>query len=83
MTLTELPLGKVGFVDGIALGSYGQGLVTRLEAMGIVPDKPIQLLRKASLGGPLHVRVGSTTEVAIRRSEAQLVLVNLGASDRK
>jgi len=30
-------------------------------------------LRKASFGGPLHVRVG-TTELIMRRSEAQRIM---------
>jgi ferrous iron transport protein A len=46
-------------------------------ALGIVPEKPIQVLRKAGFGGPLHVRVGVTTEVAIRRREAARVKVRL------
>jgi ferrous iron transport protein A len=78
MTLLDLSVGQVAFVERVLLGTHGQGLVSRLEAMGIIPDKPIQLLRKAGLGGPLHLRIGSTTEVAMRRSEAQLVQINLG-----
>jgi ferrous iron transport protein A len=78
MTLLDLSVGEVAFVDQINLGFHGQGLVTRLEAMGIVPDKPIQILRKAALGGPLHLRIGSTTEVAMRRCEAELVAVIRG-----
>jgi ferrous iron transport protein A len=45
--------------------------------MGILPDKPIQVLRKAMFGGPIHLRIGSTTEVAMRRTEAQLIAVEL------
>ncbi|QUS60184.1 ferrous iron transport protein A [Synechocystis sp. PCC 7338] len=78
MTLLDLSVGQVAFVEKILLGNHGEGLVNRMEAMGIIPDKPIQLLRKASLGGPLHLRIGSTTEVAMRRSEAQLVQITLG-----
>ena len=43
--------------------------------MGIISDKPIQVLRKAWFGGPLHIRVGSTTEIAIRQQEAKMVQV--------
>ncbi|WLT37680.1 FeoA domain-containing protein [Synechocystis sp. B12] len=50
MTLLDLSVGQVAFVEKILLGNHGQGLVNRLEAMGIIPDKPIQLLRKAGLG---------------------------------
>ena len=62
-------------VDQIFLGSYGQGLATRLQVMGISPHKPIRVVRKAWLGSPLHIQVGSTTEIAIRRQEARNVLI--------
>jgi ferrous iron transport protein A len=45
--------------------------------MGIIPDKSIQVLRKAGFGGPLHIRIGSTTEIAIRRQEAEMIKVRL------
>lgn len=77
MTLLDLSVGQIAMVDRVLLGIHGKGLATRLEAMGIMADRPIQLLRKAGLGGPLHLRVGSTTEIAMRRSEAQLVQVTV------
>jgi ferrous iron transport protein A len=77
MTLVDLSVGQIASVESVSLGSHGQGLVARLEAMGIIPNKSIQLLRKAPLGGTLHIRVGSTTEVAMRRSEAALIRINL------
>lgn len=81
MTLLELSIGQVALVKEVMAGSYGEGLITRLEAMGIFTDKPIQVLRKAVLGGPIHVRVGSTTEVVMRRSEAKLIAVHSDACD--
>jgi len=81
MTLLELSIGQIAVVKEVAGGVYGQGLVSRLEAMGIFADKPIQVLRKAMLGGPIHIRVGSTTEVAMRRSEAQLIAVHTQQAD--
>lgn len=45
--------------------------------MGLIPGKPVQVIHTAWLGGPLVVRVGSTTEIAIRRSEAELVVIEL------
>lgn len=77
MTLSDLRIGKVAIVDQISLGHHGQSLITRLEAMGITSNKPIQVLRKAWLGGPLHIRVGITTEIAIRRQEAEKVLIRM------
>ncbi|MEL4895670.1 FeoA family protein [Crocosphaera sp. Alani8] len=77
MTLKELKKGKMARVQEVLTDNtdIGNGFKTRLEAMGIVPGKPVQVLRSAWLGGPLGVRVGSTTEIAIRRSEAELVIV--------
>ncbi len=75
MTLSELESGKLAVVNDIQLKQQNQELGKRLIAMGIIPDKPIQVLRKAWFGGPLHIRVGSTTEIAIRRQEAEMVRV--------
>ncbi|GAB4238609.1 MAG: hypothetical protein Kow0049_25390 [Stanieria sp.] len=77
MTLSELESGKPAIVEQIQLNRHRQELGKRLAAMGIIPDKPIQILRKAWFGGPLHIRVGSTTEIAIRRQEAEMVRVRL------
>jgi ferrous iron transport protein A len=49
MTLLDLSVGQVALVKEVVACSYGQGLVTRLEAMEIFTDKPIQVLRKAVL----------------------------------
>ena len=72
MTLLDLTVGKFALVDQVALGSHGQGLATRLEAMGIIPNKPIRVLRKAWLGGPLHIQVGTTTETSGLKFSAML-----------
>jgi ferrous iron transport protein A len=77
MTLSDLASGSAAVVDSLHLESDDVGLAQRLHALGIVPEKPIQVLRKAGFGGPLHVRVGVTTEVAIRRREAARVKVRL------
>ena len=45
----------------------------RLEAMGIRKGRKVQVMRKAPGGDPYEVRVGSTTEIAIRKAEAALV----------
>lgn len=77
MGLSELKAGQVGFVDCIQPHHSNKGLVNRLEAMGILPNRPIQVLRVAGFGGPLHIRIGTTTEVAIRRQEAEQIRVKL------
>ena len=79
MTLKELEIGSIAIVQNIIDDNtpIGKGFKTRLEAMGLVPGKPVQVIHAAWLGGPLVVRVGSTTEIAIRRSEAELVVIKL------
>ena len=80
MTLSELELGKLAVIDEIIVTQHNHKLGKRLTAMGIIPDKIIQVLRKAWFGGPLHIRVGSTTEIAIRRQEAQMIRVRYSDS---
>ena len=75
MNLSELKLGEIALVEYLQLKRHGQGLAKRLAAIGIVPNKQIIVIRRASFGGPLHIRVGSTTEVAIRHQEAEMVQV--------
>ncbi|MCG5061191.1 MAG: ferrous iron transport protein A [Limnoraphis sp. WC205] len=77
MGLSELKAGQVAFVEHIQADHSSDGLVHRLEAMGILPNRPIQVLRVAWFGGPLHVRIGTTTEVAIRRHEAAQIRVKV------
>ena len=76
MTLSDLKPGRFATVDTVQTGRFGAGLTTRLEAMGVTPGRAIRVLRAAWFGGPLEVQVGSTTVIAIRRSEAKQVLVN-------
>ncbi|XHU96922.1 MAG: ferrous iron transport protein A (plasmid) [cyanobacterium endosymbiont of Rhopalodia gibba] len=79
MTLKELKIGNIAIVKKVIDNNTptGKGFKTRLEAMGLIPGKPVQVIHTAWLGGPLVVRVGSTTEIAIRRSEAELVVIEL------
>lgn len=80
MTLKELKVNQLAVIDAIQGEGVDHGFKTRLEAMGMIPGKPVRVLRTAALGGPLHVRVGSTTEVAIRRNEAGFVNISLSAN---
>ncbi|MFM2315427.1 MAG: hypothetical protein RLZZ04_4705 [Cyanobacteriota bacterium] len=75
MKLSDLRTGKPAIVEQIYLNQANHSLAKRLAAMGIIPNKPIEVLRRAWFGGPLHIRVGSITEIAIRRQEAQMVQV--------
>jgi ferrous iron transport protein A len=77
MSLSELKPGQIALIEQVHETAETVGFVQRLAALGIVPHRPIQVLRIAGFGGPLHVRVGTTTEVAIRRREACHVQVRL------
>lgn len=55
-----------------------EALYHRLAAMGFRIGKRIDLIRRAKFAGPLHVRIG-TTDVMLRRSDAQHIAVNPAA----
>ncbi len=42
----------------------------RFAALGLSPGNWVRVLRRASLGGPMHLRIG-TTELILRRHEAR------------
>jgi len=44
----------------------------RMFALGLRIGREVAVLRRAALGGPLHIRVGST-EIMMRRREAGLI----------
>ena len=75
MNLSELGVHHSATV--VSVNSDGTDLSNsfkdRLEAMGIRKGRTVQVMRKAPGGDPFEVRVGSTTEIAIRKSEAALV----------
>lgn len=52
-----------------------QSLHQRLLALGFRVGKRIELIRRASFNGPLHVRIGST-DVILRASEAKLIQIS-------
>jgi ferrous iron transport protein A len=69
--LNQLLPGQFGTISAI---QAEQGLYQRLNALGFRIGKRIELIRTASFNGPMHVRIGST-DIILRRSEAQRVLV--------
>ncbi len=74
MSLTELsilPLGTTALILGLQAEA---SLEQRLQALGFRTGKQISIVRKAWLGGPLHIRIG-TTEVIIRRRDAKAIQV--------
>ena len=75
MNLSELAIHHSATV--VSVRSDGSDLSNsfrdRLEAMGLRKGRTVRVMRKAPGGDPYEVRVGSTTEIAIRKSEAALV----------
>lgn len=75
LRLLHLEVHCSAVVESVEAGLFGEIFLRRLEAMGLVPGNEVRVLRRAWFGGPLVVRIGMTTEVAIRRAEAHLVRI--------
>ncbi len=67
--LADLAPGQSATIASLAAEA---GLGQRLAALGLRPGQRVQLLRRASWGGPLHLRVGMT-ELMLRRCDAARV----------
>jgi ferrous iron transport protein A len=64
--LSQLSPGQQGVIAAV---DGPEGLRQRLAALGFRAGRGVVVLRRASLRGPLHVRLG-TTDVALRPAEA-------------
>jgi ferrous iron transport protein A len=69
--LSSLPPGTRATITDI---HTDDALRQRLMALGFRAGKPIEIIRKASFGGPIQVRIG-TTDILLRKSEAALIEV--------
>ncbi len=69
MTLEQLPTGMRACITTI---QGEEGLRSRMFALGLRSGREVAVIRQAALGGPLHIRVGST-DLMIRRKEANLI----------
>ncbi|HEY9647083.1 MAG TPA: ferrous iron transport protein A [Chroococcidiopsis sp.] len=67
---------KAGHTAIIASLDMPPGLHQRLLALGFRQGRPVKMLRRSWLSGPVHVRVG-TTEVMLRRRDAQNIAITL------
>ncbi len=65
-TLDHLPNGASACVASL---NVAHDLCLRLAALGLRQGQSVRVLRRASLGGPLHLQVG-TTEIMLRRQDA-------------
>lgn len=68
-TLAELPLRQLARVCHLRVDPE---LAQRLIALGLRPDRDVEIIRRGWLAGPLLVRVG-TTEFMMRRDAAKLI----------
>lgn len=71
ITLATLQTGDIATIVSI---HAEEALHQRLLALGFRTERRIELVRKASFGGPLQVRIG-TTDILLRRTEAAKIRV--------
>ncbi len=74
--LSRLAPGEQGIIASV---EGPEGLRQRLAALGFRAGRAVFMLRRATMRGPLHVRLG-TTDVALRPAEASLVTLRSVAS---
>jgi ferrous iron transport protein A len=79
MRLSHLPIGAEAVVRHVEPGRDGEG--RRLREVGIVAGTRIRAERRAPLGDPTVYEVRAT-RLALRRSGADLVEVDLANDDR-
>lgn len=73
--LNNLESGHFATISGIDTIIEKQPLYQRLMALGFHIGKQIQVIRKASFNGPIHVRIGAT-DIILRESEAKLIQIS-------
>ncbi len=69
MTLEQLPTGQRAQIAEI---SGDEALRARMFALGLRNGREVAIVRRARLGGPLQVRIGST-DLVVRVREARLI----------
>jgi ferrous iron transport protein A len=75
LTLAELKPGDNGIIARLKVD---EALYQRLSAMGLRIGRPIQVIRRAALSGPIQVRVGFT-DLILRRADARNICVSPAA----
>jgi ferrous iron transport protein A len=74
IVLAQLPPGQRATVVG-TLPEATAAVASRLGQLGFRPTAEVDVIRRAPLGDPTIYRV-QDTELCLRRSEAQLIVVN-------
>ena len=72
LRLSQLAAGQHASVKRV---HSAENLAQRLSALGFRAGKPLQVMRRGALSGPLQVRLG-TTDVILRLSEAAQIEVS-------
>lgn len=77
---TSKPLSdlKPGDMGVIARLKVDEALYQRLSAMGLRIGRPVKVIRRAALSGPIQVRVGFT-DLILRRADALNICVSSAA----
>jgi ferrous iron transport protein A len=70
--LAELMPGQRGIIARLKVD---EALYQRLSAMGLRLGRPIHVVRRAALSGPIQVRVGFT-DLILRRADALNICVS-------
>lgn len=76
MTLNEIPCGRIATVKD--LSKLPRPLRKKLMVMGILPNTPITLVRRAPFGDPLQISVREG-QWAIRSAIASQIVVEISA----
>lgn len=76
-TAVELPLSRLadGDESRVVRVALGEEAAAYLRAVGIEEGVLVKVLRRAALGGPLHVRTSSGAELAVDRDLARSIEV--------
>lgn len=72
MSLAKAPMFKPFRVTGVRAGG---NMTYRLMEMGLIEGAQVEVLGRAPLGDPLHIRLGDY-ELSLRRAEADLVEIS-------
>jgi len=71
----ELSMLKPGEAGTVIAIHADEDLYHRLAALGLRVGKRVELIRRASFSGPLHLRIG-TTDLMMRGDDARKVEIN-------
>ena len=80
MTLDKLAKGKVARVSGFSAVSDNASIIAKLREIGFAEGDEVELLHRGLLGGtPLSFRL-NRTQIALRRAEAALIVIDEAAA---